>query len=344
MQYTFFMAYPSNVGCELAGPIGRIRLFFFNVRTPDMSLTPAVLPGGECIMYLSGLFLALAAAFLWGTSGPVLRIVGSYGVDILTINLVRYGLPAIVLWIVANRLYQRRRKPDWSWKNGLFLLGSVGMVTSSVGLNVAFLRISVGLAMVLYYTAPCWVMLGTWFFVRRMATRHQIIAFISAIVGVWKAVGGARLSGSFDWIGVAAALTGAVGYALYVLNGHFGPGKNDSFGLFSRTFFVAAVIMLILNIASGNLGALLSVPPKAWLLLLYLALATTLVPYGLVILALRCVSGNAVAIANMSEVPFSMISAFFLVGENPEMGAITGGALVILGVGIMTFDKGERAR
>ena len=35
----FFMAYPSNVDCELAGPIGRIRHFLFNVHTPDMSIT-----------------------------------------------------------------------------------------------------------------------------------------------------------------------------------------------------------------------------------------------------------------------------------------------------------------
>ena len=33
------MAYPSNVDCELGGPIGRIRHFIFNVHTPDMSLT-----------------------------------------------------------------------------------------------------------------------------------------------------------------------------------------------------------------------------------------------------------------------------------------------------------------
>jgi hypothetical protein len=33
------MAYPSNVDCEPASPIGRIRHLFFKVHTPDMSLT-----------------------------------------------------------------------------------------------------------------------------------------------------------------------------------------------------------------------------------------------------------------------------------------------------------------
>jgi drug/metabolite transporter (DMT)-like permease len=218
------------------------------------------------------------------------------------------------------------------------------MLTSSLGLNVAFLRISVGLAMVLYYTAPCWVMLGTWFFSRRIATLYQIVAFLLAIAGVWKAVGGARLSGSFDLIGVAAALTGAVGYAFYVLNGHFGPGRGDSFGLFRRTFFAAAIMMLLLNIVTGNLGALFSIPARAWLLLLYLAIFNSLVPYGFFLMALSRVSGNAASIATMSEVPFSMAAAFLMLGERPELGAVIGGALVLLGVGVMTFDKGEGSR
>ncbi|KUK58581.1 MAG: Uncharacterized protein XD80_0735 [Synergistales bacterium 53_16] len=295
-------------------------------------------------MYLSGLAFALGAALLWGTAGPILRIIGTYGVDILTVNLIRYGASSIVLWIVTFTAARRREKPSWSWKNALFILGSAGMLTSSLGLNVAFLRISVGLAMVLYYTAPCWVMLGTWFFSRRIATLYQIVAFLLAIAGVWKAVGGARLSGSFDLIGVAAALTGAVGYAFYVLNGHFGPGRGDSFGLFRRTFFAAAIMMLLLNIVTGNLGALFSIPARAWLLLLYLAIFNSLVPYGFFLMALSRVSGNAASIATMSEVPFSMAAAFLMLGERPELGAVIGGALVLLGVGVMTFDKGEGSR
>jgi drug/metabolite transporter (DMT)-like permease len=290
------------------------------------------------------LAFALGAALLWGTAGPILRIIGTYGVDILTVNLIRYGASSIVLWIVTFTAARRREKPSWSWKNALFILGSAGMLTSSLGLNVAFLRISVGLAMVLYYTAPCWVMLGTWFFSRRIATPYQIVAFLLAIAGVWKAVGGARLSGSFDLIGVAAALTGAVGYAFYVLNGHFGPGRGDSFGLFRRTFFAAAIMMLLLNIVTGNLGALFSIPARAWLLLLYLAIFNSLVPYGFFLMALSRVSGNAASIATMSEVPFSMAAAFLMLGERPELGAVIGGALVLLGVGVMTFDKGEGSR
>lgn len=295
-------------------------------------------------MYLSGLAFAIGAALLWGTAGPILRIIGTYGVDILTVNLIRYGAASIVLWIVTFTAARRREKPSWSWKNALFILGSAGMLTSSLGLNVAFLRISVGLAMVLYYTAPCWVMLGTWFFSRRIATTYQIVAFLLAIAGVWKAVGGARLSGSFDLTGVAAALTGAVGYAFYVLNGHFGPGRGDSFGLFRRTFFAAAIMMLLLNIFTANIGALFSIPARAWLLLLYLAIFNSLVPYGFFLMALRRISGNAAAIATMSEVPFSMASAFLMLGERPEVGAVIGGALVLLGVGVMTFDKGEGSR
>jgi drug/metabolite transporter (DMT)-like permease len=61
-------------------------------------------------------------------------------------------------------------------------------------------------------------------------------------------------------------------------------------------------------------------------------------------MALSRVSGNAASIATMSEVPFSMAAAFLMLGERPELGAVIGGALVLLGVGVMTFDKGEGSR
>lgn len=295
-------------------------------------------------MRFTGLGLVALAALLWATSGPFLRIAGSLDLDVIVINLVRYSLCSLAL---LGALFLRRRRQTahrWNMMHPLFLLGSSGMVVSSICLTLAFLKIPIGTSMVLYHTAPCWVMLGTWFFVRRMPTPYQVVAFSLAIVGVWKAVGGAKLSGSVNWLGVASALVAAVGYAMYVLNGHFGPGRHDGFGLYVRSFFAATLMIWILAAATGKLGDLLMIPPKAWFILVYLAFATALVPYGLLLAALRRISGNAASIATMGEVPFSMMWAFLILGEHPEAGAVIGGALVLLGVGVMTFDKGERPR
>jgi len=292
----------------------------------------------------AGLLLGALAALLWATAGPFFRIAGSYGLDIIVINLVRFSLSSLVLLGVLFARQRHRKEPKWNVMHPLFLLGSAGMVVSSLFLTLAFLRIPIGTATVLYYMAPFWVMLGTWCFSRRTPTAFQIMAFVLAMVGVWKTVGGVKLSASLDLPGVASALFASFGYAFYVLNGHFGPGKLDGFGLYSRTFFVATIMMWVIAAACGKVDDLLRIPAKAWFVLFYLAFVTSLIPYGFLLAALRYISGNAASITTMSEVPFSMMWAFIILGERPETGVLIGGALVLLGVGIMTFDKGEKAR
>jgi drug/metabolite transporter (DMT)-like permease len=291
-------------------------------------------------MRLAGLSLAALAALLWATSGPFFRIAGSLDLDVIEMNLVRFSLCCMALLFVLAIRRGHRRCPAWSMLNPLFFLGSAGMVFSSLFLTLAFLRIPIGTSMVLFHTAPFWVMLGTWLFSRRKPTFLQLLAFVLALTGVWKTVGGARVTGPLDWLGVASALVAASGYALYVLNGHFGPGRHDGFGLYCRTFFVATAMIWIIAAASGRLVDLFQISAKAWFVLFYLALATALVPYGLLIAALRYISGSTATITTMSEIPFSMMWAFFILGERPGSGAVIGGILVLLGVGLITFERG----
>jgi len=293
--------------------------------------------GGE-MLYILGLLLAVFASALWGTTGPFFRIAGQWGLDVITVNFVRYAVCSLALLFFVKK----GNTKSWDWKSPLFILGSSGMLLSSLGLNVAFMRISIGLSMVIYYSAPCWVMLGSWLFWRHKVTMVQVVAFFMALLGIWKALGGAQAQGTLDLVGVAAALLAAMGYATYVLNGHFGPGRNDRLGMYARTFFVATAIMTALAIYSGNLGVLLGIPLRAWLVLFYLAVFCTLIPYGLFILSLRFISGNAASIATMSEVPFSMMWAFFILSEVPETSAVVGGAIVLSGVALMSLERKPR--
>ena len=292
--------------------------------------------GGEKL-YLLGLLLAVMASSLWGTTGPAFRIASQWNLDVVTVNFVRYAVCSLVLFFVIKK----RSVGTWNWKRPLFILGSAGMLLSSLGLNVAFLRISIGLSMVIYYSAPCWVMVGSWLLGRHKVTLLQLMAFLMALLGIWKAVGGAKAEGTLDLVGLIAALAAAVGYAMYVLNGHFGPGRDDRLGMYARTFFVATAMMTVLAVCSGRLGVLLYLPLKAWFVLLYLAIFCTLIPYGIFILSLRFISGNAASIATMSEVPFSMMWAFVILSEKPETSAILGGAMVLSGIALMSLDRSD---
>lgn len=290
-------------------------------------------------MFVSGLLCAVTAALMWGTSGPVMRIADSLGVGVVALNLARALFGSTALCVVA--ILRRRISPDAPRVGFSFflLLGAAGMVMSSLGLTVAFLRISVGLAIVVYYSSPCIVMAGSWVLGGGRPSRVQWIAFILALVGIWIAVGGARRMGTFDMIGISGALVGSVGYALFVLNGKFGTNRMDAFGSFFLTYLFSTAMLGVMAVARGDIWGLLEVSPQAWWVLLYLGAMTSLIPYGLLVVSLRWIPGSTAAIATMSEVPFSMMWAWVISSEVPEASAVGGGAIVLLAIGLLSKSR-----
>ena len=290
-------------------------------------------------MLFSGMICAVTAALMWGTAGPVMRIADSLGVGVVVLNLARALFGSTALLAVAIIRGKKNRDAQRIGFSPLIFLGAAGMIMSSLGLNVAFLRISVGLAMVLYYSSPCWVMAGSWILGAGRPTRLQALAFAIALVGIWIAVGGARRMDTFDIVGAAGALTGAAGYAIFVLNGKYGTGRKDAFGSFFLTYLLFTAMLGAIAVVRGDISGLLDVTPRAWLVLFYLGTMTSLIPYGLVVLSLRWVSGNTVTIATMAEVPFSMMWAWIISSEVPEASAVTGGAVVLLAVGLLACSR-----
>ena len=290
----------------------------------------------------SGILFGVLAALMWGTSGPMMRMADSLDITVFLLNVVRFTASSATLVLFALYRHPEALRPSRSDISPLFLLGACGMVMSAVGLNFAFLHISVGLAMVIYYSAPCWVMAGSWILGRDRPVKGEVGAFALALAGVWVAVGGAGSMGTLRLAGFAGALTGAVGYALFVLNGKYGTGRLAPFRSFFYTYIAAMLILWLMAFARGELGMLAHISLRGWLVLLYLSFFTSLVPYGVFILALKRVQGSTASIATMTEVPFAMMWAWLISSERPETSAVLGGALVLLGVAVLALVRPAR--
>jgi len=264
------------------------------------------------------------------------------GVGILELNFARALIASFVLGIAAALRY-RRDRTNQELKGVKFsiplILGAVGMVMISFGLNMAFLRISIGLTMVLYYSSPFLVMAGSWFIGGEKPTFLQITAFAIALGAIWFAAGGARKAGTFELIGAASAFLAAAGSAMYILNGRYGAGRINSFGSYVLTYFFSTFIVIAAAAIWGDLGALRYFSLKAWLVLAYIAIMASVVPYYLLSLSLRWVSGNSSSVAMMCEVPFSMMWAWIILSEIPEPHAVIGGMAVLVAVSLLFVAK-----
>jgi len=286
-----------------------------------------------------GIFLVLGATTIWGTNGPVVRFVNGFGVGPFLITLFRITVSTCIIIALAPKprsaLVIPRKEEIGS---ALFWLSSLGLISSNLGLSIAFLRISVGMTLILYYTAPIWAMTGAWAIARERPSLVQILALILSLSGVYFAVWDPSEGLKFDLVGVLCALTGGAGYALYLLNGRYGLGKKSQYKAYLQSFLWALVICWVAGLYTGKAIDLFKAPPKAYLGLMYMALCTSAIAFGMISRSLNYLSSSIASVLSMSEIPLSMMWAFLLLGERPEKSAIIGGTFICIAVIMLSLE------
>ena len=170
-------------------------------------------------------------------------------------------------------------------------------------------------------------------------------AGLCLVVEIWSGL-------ALDTIGVAASLACAVSYALYlVMADHSLRGGRDVYSLLAWGFLFATLFWtiaqpwwgfpgrLVLDDAS-LLGRLADVSGPLWVLLVYVVVLGTVVPFILMVSALRHITPTRAAIAAMAEPVLGAVVAFAWLGEELGAAQVVGGFLVLAGVGLAQIARG----
>lgn len=290
-------------------------------------------------MVAIGIMLVLAGTCLWGTLGPVERQLFQFGITPVALSLVRASLPALALtaYAVVRGKGLRRclfEKLPFKIANGFF--GIVGLYVLG---NFGFLRIPVAQAMIIFYTAPFWVLLLAHFGGKEPFSPVRLAALMTALSGIWIALGGHGGSLKYDLLGVGAMVLSGFSFAMYLLNGRYGIGNSDPFGNYLSTFFWGAVLLWIIALPTGELDCLFRAPLDAWPRLLFLSLGVSMGGYGIVLLALRMIPSGAVSILSTAEIFFAGLWSWILLGEIPDRSSWIGAGLIVAAVAIVTWES-----
>ena len=156
------------------------------------------------------------------------------------------------------------------------------------------------------------------------------------VVEVWSGL-------TLDGLGVTAALSAAVAYAIYVLMAEHAvrwrdPASLTAYGFLFAALFWAAVQPLWrfptgrLDDSVSLLGHLERFSLPVWLLLLYVVVAGTMITFLLVAAALRHISATRVGIVAMLEPVAASAVAFLWLGESFGAAQLVGGAIVLTAI------------
>jgi len=289
-----------------------------------------------------GYAMVLAATGLWGINGTVSKAILSSGLSSLRLTEVRSTGAALALaaaLAVARPQSLRVRRGETLY---LAAFGIGGLAFVQLFYFLAIRRLEIGIALLIQYTAPVllalWARFGVKETVRRRIWVALILSFagLSLVVDLWGGI-------SLDAVGVAAALGSAVTFSFYILLAEHAVGRRDPISLVCLGFAFAAVFWAILqpwwSFPAGFVddrvlldGTLLSTTLPVWLLMLAMIVAGTIVPFGLLVGALRHISATRAGVAAMFEPVAGTLVAYAWLGESLSAVQLAGGALVLVGI------------
>jgi drug/metabolite transporter (DMT)-like permease len=292
---------------------------------------------------LAAYAMVVTAACCFVVNAAVSRVVLRAGVDPAGLTSLRVTGAVCVLAVWAAVLRPTALRPPRGRPLLLVVvLGVVGVAGLQWTYFVAIDRLTIGLALLLEYTAPLLVALYV-----RLVRRDEVhprvwAALVLSLVGlalvaqVWKGL-------TVDGLGVLAGLGAAVCFATYFLLGESGVSEEDPVSVVLWSFLVAAVLMNIvdplftvdpdvLSETTSLLGALDALSAPVWALLVGIVLLGTVTPFALELFALQRLPAKVVVVVAMLEPVGVSALGWAWFGESLTPIQVVGSAAVVVGI------------
>jgi len=290
----------------------------------------------------AGTLLVLASAAAFGTLGVLGAVAFRAGLSVPSALALRFAVGSLVLW--GGLLGYRAVAGDDAPTLGLptretltaVALGAVGYAGVSYGFFVGVERMNAGLATVLLYTYPLFVVaLAATFLDEPVGRRTAVAAGLTLGGVVLISRGGAN---AFDPVGAAATVAAAGLYAAYIVVSRVTLETTDERVL---TAYVAPAAAVSLAIVAGVTDAItLPTTVTGWGAVVALGVVATAFAMVAFFAGLARVGAGRAGVLSTAEPAVAVALGAALLGEPVTTTIVAGGALVLVGV-VLVRTAGE---
>jgi len=287
------------------------------------------------------------AAVCFGTLGPITRFADDAGVGSLALVAWRAGIGAsvMIMLVVLLRAVANRRPHlprDIPRRERAFILaGGIANLVLNLAMFIAFVRIEIGLALLVFYCYPA-VVAGVsvvWFGERLGALRWSALAV--SLFGLVLTLTGSGGLGELDGLGIGLSFLAAFTQAFYVLAARHGFGGIPPIEAAATTMGLAAIGYVAIALVTGQLGGL-SAPlasDDALVPVLLAGLIGASIPTLCFITGIRLLGAPRAAILATLEPVVGVALAAWLLGEQPAPLQLAGGVLVLVAAVVLQINS-----
>lgn len=296
-----------------------------------------------------GYAMVALAATLFAINGTVSKVILASGIDSRELTEVRCAGALLGLTLIAaatrpaSLRISRRELPL------LVALGVGGLALVQWSYFVAIHRVEIGIALVVQFVGPILVALWARLVYGEEVRSRIWVALALALTGlvlmvqIWDA-------DRPDALGLAAATLAADTYAAYILLAERGVRRRDPISLSAWGFLFATLFWSLLapwwnfpgdRVAAdvSLLGNLASTHLPTWALILWMIVLGTIVPFALVVAALRYISATRVGITAMLEPVVAIAVAWLWLGESLDLTQVSGATVTLAGIALAQTSR-----
>jgi drug/metabolite transporter (DMT)-like permease len=291
---------------------------------------------------MQGYLYILVGATLWGVSSVVAKSLFNIGLSPGELVLIRLTFATLSLFLVLFLFDRRRMMISLNDLPYFMILGFVGVAGMQFTYYYTISKIHVGPAVLIQYLFPVWVTLYTFFFQKQPFHKEKITSLLLAVLSCYLVVGGYRIDLlGLNKIGIASGIVSSLFNAFYTLYGEKGLKKYDPWTLILYGFGFGAVFYWILIspmkvITNGY-------PFKIWMAFLYIAIFSTLIPFGLYFKGIERIRATRASITATWEPFVAGMTAYFVLGEILFPLQVLGGIGVIAAIVLLQMAKEKTA-
>jgi drug/metabolite transporter (DMT)-like permease len=299
-----------------------------------------------------GLLFAVASALTFGMSGPLAKSLMASGWSPTAAVTARLAGGALVMVIVATIV-----KPDWfrdalQHRKTVVAYGAIPIAGAQLCYYNSVAHLSVGVALLLEYTAPILVVGWLWATTRRRPgnlTLAGVALAVAGIILVLNVFSGAHI----NVVGVGWAMAAAICAACYFIMSDKvadGDGLNPiTLAAGGLVVGAAAVALLgvtgVMPLTFATHDAVLAGWTTSWVVpVIAMAVVPTAIGYTLGIMGIARLRPRFASLVGLSEVMFAVLTAWVLLGEAITATQAFGGVVVLVGLALARQgDRTERA-
>jgi drug/metabolite transporter (DMT)-like permease len=286
--------------------------------------------------------MAASAAALWGFNGSVSKVILDSGVSAVRLTEVRstgafIGLAGFLAVTSPSRLKVPLRELPF-----LALFGICGLAFVQWLYFLAIHRLAIGIALLVQYLAPLGVALWARYVYREPVRRRLWLALALALAGLALIVD-VRHGGTVSTAGLLFAAAAVATYMLYLLLAEHAVDVRGAVPLLAWGFGFAALFFAVLapwwsfpgrevTTETSLLGHLSGSHLPVWALMTLMVVVGTIVPFFLLVSALRHLPATRVGIIAMLEPVVATVVAWVWLGQALGAVQLVGGAVIMAGI------------